>query len=307
MFGKRIFVLTICCLLCSNVGFFSAAAPTAKVTSPANNSVSLTKAVTVSGTSSGSNASWAKTSMNDFNGETMENLWSSGTDISPLAVYDDFNDSSIDYDKWTVTPYGGMSATESGGQLTTGGTSYDYGVWAASVRVVSSRIVATNISADLTSFSGTGTGWYGGTGLVQDLSNFIFFGVIKDPNLASTPKIYVDVMVHGSPNATTYGYPPSGTLTFAIGLSGGTAYMYLNGNLLTTASAPLSNPRMWFIATPKNGGDSFQANWDNAMLNYYGGSISLAKVYDDFNDNSVSTEKWTATSQNGTRMDIQGN
>ena len=299
MLEKKVFVLAMCCLLCSNIGFFSAAAPAVNVTAPANNSVSLTKAVTVSGTSTGSNAYWAETSIDDFNAGTMQAVVPAGTDVSALAVYDDFNSSSVTYQKWSIMGMGGVTASVSGGLLHAGGTGTDSGLWGARVVVLSTQTVAANISADLTSYTGSGTGWSVCTGLFQDLSNYILFGIEKDPAFGSAPQVYLGMVIDGSQSVTTYGDPPSGTMTFAIGLFGTSATMYLNDNPLATMTASFNNPKMWFVSQPRTYGDSVQAGWDSASLNYFGGGLSLTTAYDGFNGNSISTQLWTPSSRGG--------
>ncbi len=306
MSNKRALVLATILILIANVGSLSAAAPTLKVTDPADGSVSLTKQITVTGNAAGSDGSWLHTLPDDFENGTSTEIAMTGNDVSVLRTYDDFNDGSLDAAKWSVTNLNGLSMSESGGQLRASGTSITDIQWQTRAAALSTRIVAQNVSVDLVSVSGSGDVWGATVGLYQDQSNYIIFGIDSDPSFGSNPVYYVSVVSGGSQTTSTYGQVSPGSHNFAMGMAGGSVALYLDGQGVGTKSISLQNPRMWLLATVLDRDDTVDARWDNAKLNYYGGSVALTEVYDDFSDNGISSVKWTATNLNGLAVSETG-
>jgi hypothetical protein len=298
MSSKLVSILFVLSLVGANVLFVAAATPTLNISEPADNSTFTTKDVTVSGTAGGSNHTLLDTTAGDFAQGSKDPMVFSPPYNPDATPYDDFNDNKVSALRWNVTAANGIAASATGGKLRTSGTGTGPGFYSSSVRVQSTATVSHDISAYLDEPSLTGSGGVVAAGLMQDSSNLIIIGSERDPDVGPDVVNFITVVASGAQDITVLGKAQPGTHNLAVVYSGGMADCYIDGRLIGTKAVELSNPYLLIAVSVRDFGDAVDARWDNVVLDS-DAALTLKTDYDDFDDNSLSTAKWTVTPTNG--------
>lgn len=162
MLRQAIAVILLAFAVPMGLGTAEMAVPGIDIIVPADGTVLSDHATQISGTSSDAIETWLQTSQADFDLGSKDGVGS--TPDGSLTInytYDDFGDGELNASRWSVVDYPGMNVTEGGGALHMNGTAltgmmYDY---AYTAEAVSEKGDLTWVSANLTSLTGTGSGY----------------------------------------------------------------------------------------------------------------------------------------------------
>jgi hypothetical protein len=295
---ELISLLTTILMLCGTLIPAGAVSPPA-ITSPADGSVLLTNTVDVTGTSEPTTASWTQTTQADFDSGLKDNITVSpqgdvglNASAGSSRFYDDFNDNSLDSKLWARIDANGLAVSETGSELKLSGTAQSDG-WKM-IGIMSTMSIFENFSADLTAFSGTGTGYSTWIYLYQDSNNRLLLGVDYDVGWAGNQNIlWLAGCISGSTWDTNLGAISGGAHHFQVAYSAGTVYCFLDGSLKATKSMTLKGVTGGLYARARNAADSVDARWDNVTID------PVLRTYDDFNDNAIDANRWDTTASNG--------
>jgi hypothetical protein len=310
--GNRISALFMTCLMLASSGFLAAGSPSVVISSPPAGTVSPTKTVTVSGTSSGSDDAWLDGSLEDFSaGVRQSTVVDTSGPISVDKYYDDFNDNSLDLSRWTKKlESNGATISETGGKLHVSASSTTSTYWACRGDVESTASVAWSVSADLASYSGSGSGYATAIALYQDESNLISVSQTYDPGSwgSSTVRVLWASVEGGAVKENNVKEATAGPHNYRIEYSGGTASVFQDGQIIGSKAISLSDCHLLIDNAARSPGDTLTADWDNVALDYNKtGKLKLDNLYDDFNDNSLDLARWTKTDEaNGATMSEAG-
>jgi len=180
------------------------------------------------------------------------------------ALFDDFNDGSLDAANWTKRAEGGVGVDEQGGAIVFRGAKTGGSYWEPQANI-SAAAGTTSISADLVSFDGYGTGYVTGILLYQDDTTHLVLSAVVDPGDWGTDRPIVqygyrinDVWYH-------CGLGELGSLPLRLGIAyqGGTGYYYVNGKIVMSKVIAMTSTTYRFFGSARWPGDSVDASWDN--------------------------------------------
>jgi hypothetical protein len=278
--------------------------PAITTTYPADGQLLLSNMVNVTGTAEGSDDDWAQTTADDFAAGDASGVIVNDTGKLTLGrtVFDDFNDNSLDANKWTETVGSGLSIKEENQQLRLGGTPVPM-AWTSAV-VRSGGTVVNDVEARLMAFSGSGNSWGTSLGLYQDDQNSIVIGEHYDwtwgyvqlscsYNLGGTP---------GEIPLQNLGNNP-GPHTFRVRYSSGTLYFYMDGGQVYTSNMNLQNPIIQ-IAVSAVDRSRVDAAWDDVTYPTPQGNFN-SSICDTRSTNPVLTDvAWNGTAPTGTKVTV---
>jgi len=304
---------------------FGSGAPSASVNSPADGSISTSRWVNLTGTASGSESQWLQTSTTDFRAGTGEQLSADNNGTVTLnrtrtIVYDDFNDNSLDPDRWNWSYSPDLAIAETGSQLNINGTS---GYCWSETYIESAKNVPTTASADLKSFSGSNyeMTFY----LFEDYWNNAYFGIYSSSyyyngsngsngtngtsgEWYNYSRLYWGYNTWGSQDDHTISFPSNNTINFRISATANSTAFYLNGNLKGTAYTSMQSKSIRIEARCFEYDSWMDARWDNVKAgDYYADSGNLTSSVLDTATNGpvLSSVGWNATVPNGTGVSVQ--
>jgi len=298
-------IFTISCMLIQSGGL-----PTVTITGPPDGSVSLTRTVEITGSASGSDSVWSQTTAADFNSGTRDNVVvdPAGSIILSPGIYDDFNDNSLDTARWTKrTEMYGVIATETGGQLRFSGTKTGGTYWWGRSELISTAYMSDNISADLASFSGGGSGYATAISMRQDDSNFVSLGLDYDPGYfgGNGVNIFLATMVAGFYQDQSLGIATGNSYNYRISHELGTVRCYQDNVLIASKAMSLSNSYVFLYSATRSNGDYVTAVWDNVKGALVTGGEYTSKAYDTLSTDPVlKRASWSADIPSGTGIGL---
>jgi hypothetical protein len=300
--------ILLLCLL--DAGAPAAATPTISIERPADGAVFTRSDVEFNGTTGGSFWNWTQTTKADFDVGTRDKVVTDATGTIRLAgnVTDDFNDGMIDSDRWDIATYmkGGISASESDGVLHVSGTDKNSGVWEGGCSPLTREEVSDDLSADLVSFGGSGSGYDSMLTLFQDGANYVLIGKIHDQGaFGSGVYTYIHCSRGGKQTFFTTGAAPSGSVNYRITYANQTASLYQDDALAATEDIRLENPRLMLMNLVRSQGDSLSSQWDNVRTKYHRNGTFLSSVLDSRADApELRAVRWNAQALYGTSVEF---
>jgi len=254
-------MLAVLCLL-PLAALSGPAAPTLKVTSPPNGAILTNHTVNITGLAGGSDFNWKQGSKTEFGTGTRTGLDYNATGAMFLdrTLIEDFDDNSFDTTKWSRSNAGGITTTEVNKGLRHNGRNTASGYWNGWSRVTSTAAVPNIVSADLTSFGGSGTGYSTMIALYQDDSNWIGIGLAVDTSAygAGTWVVY-SYASGGSLTGATLRKVTAGSHNYMVKCSGGTAYLYEDQFEAAKTTLTLSSPKVRFAGSTRALSDTIDA------------------------------------------------
>ena len=308
MLAKRFSFLAVTMLLVSGVGFFTTAEPAVTITSPANGSEFTTNELNVTGKSLGSDGYWNQSSQADFVNGTGKDLaiGTDGTVCLNYTTYDNFDDNSIDTNKWQTSSLEGVSVSEKNGALHIDGTSQSSSVGGAEGMVFSKAYASTNISADLTGLSGSGNGYITRIGFYQDSGNLAELHIrhMGDPYASTDLSIFW--FDQGSGSIQTFAHLGPGAHTVGVEYIDGTVSAFYDGVDIGSEPVVLSNYVCQIAACAISYGDTVSAVWDNVKIGYALSANYTSAVFDTgCTDPALESVNWTAATPSGTGVNVE--
>ena len=292
---------------CTNPAF--EAAPTVKITSPSNGAILTDHAVNVTGLSGGSDVHWKQGSKAEFETGQRTGLAYNATGAMFLdrVVYEDFDDNSLNTSKWTRSSAGGITTTEENKGLRHSGRNTAGGYWNGWSRVTSTAAAPSIVSADLSSFSGSGTGYLAMVSLYQDDNNWIGIGLAVDSSAygAGTWVVY-SYTTGGSFTGTALHKVTAGSHNYMVKYTGGTAYLYEDQTEMAKKTMTLSSHKVRFACSTRAWWDTIDATWDNVRTVYRTSGAFASSVHDTRSTYPVFWRvDWNATVPTDTELDVE--
>jgi len=226
-------------------------------------------------------------------GDSFDARWDNATIDPILRTYDNFNDNSVDLTKWKKSELGGLTVSETGGELKVSGTCNVGGFWGAQ-GWLDSYSSSEMVFGSITVFGGSGTGYTTGIGLMQDLNNYICFGVCYDPGAFGPGNVYrVDKMTAGVGNTYSLGTAGTGIHSLGVVYGCGNVKLFSDGALLATYTMFLNNASIHLGGNVRANGDTGTFQWENVTIE------RDRSIYDNFDDNSFDASRWTKDEGSG--------
>jgi hypothetical protein len=280
------FKRSLCCvmivIIAFNAGTEFASALDIRITSPANGIYFNETSADVRGTANGSEATWSEGGPVGYDGGRLINVLSdSGRLFLDRPLFDDFGDERMNGTGWEVTTAGSISVSEQNGVLAVKGKNTNSGLWEGKGLAVTYARVSNWISADLVTFSGSGSGYDSMLTLYQDGSNYILIGKCYDAGAFGSPVVcYVHYVINGVTNYRSAGTAASGTANYQVRYDNGTATLYQNNVQIHTQKIQLTSPRCMLMNLVRSSGDTIDATWDNVRCYYHASGSYTSSIYD---------------------------
>ena len=308
MFARRMLASIIIIHSLAIAGSVAIGAPDVTITSPADNSILLANSVNVTGTAAGSDAQWVQTDKADFDAGAMENITSNaGGNVSLNAsIYDDFNDNSLDSNRWTWKNSLGVSVSEQNGMMTFSGKSTTNSYWAAGSEMDTTQSIVSWVSADITSYSGTRSGHNADMMLNQDSNNEAGLAFDYDSATGPNPIMHWTYWSGGVEQQVNLGVMTACPHTARLEYTGGMLSVYLDGSPLHSGAVSLTNTKLRIYSCARISGDTVSVTWDNVKSGFtHNGSLSSA-IYDTLSSDPVLRKVgWNAETPSGTTVSVQ--
>jgi hypothetical protein len=282
--------------------------PTITIDSPADGSVLATRSVNVTGTAAGSDAEWVQTSQADFDAGAKENITSSSDGNVSLngLVYDDFNDNSLDAGRWSWRNVNGIRADELNGMIILSGTSTTSSYWAATSDICATQATAPWASADIRSFSGTGSGYNTAFTLWQNAGTEAGLSFEYDSAVSSNILVKWIVWTGGVLQSANLGVMTACPHNLRLEYFGGNLYAYLDGAMMRSGAVSLVNFKTRIYACARYSGNTVATSWDNVTSGFARSGSFTSAAFDTLSSNPVLKKVgWSADTPSGTGVSVQ--
>ena len=308
MSGRRTLLILAVLFLLPLASVATPGAPTVRITTPFNGSLLSDHTVNVSGMASGSDYQWKQGSKADYDTGKMSGLAynSTGALFLDRTVYDDFDDNSFNTSMWSRLNAGGITTVEENKGLHHKGRNTAGGYWNGWSRVTSTGTVPGIVSADLTSFGGSGGGYLAMLVLYQDDDNWIGCGLDLDIGAyGSSVWVCYSYVSGGSFWGTILHKVTAGSHNYMIKYTGGTAYLYEDQTELGKKTLTLTGLKVRFASNTLSSGDTVDATWDNVRTVYGANGTYTSAVHDSRATYPVLKRvDWNATEPSDTELDV---
>ncbi|MGQ9583589.1 MAG: Ig-like domain-containing protein, partial [Thermoplasmatota archaeon] len=280
--------------------------PSLVIDSPEDGAVLLNSTVNVTGRAEGSTKDWTQTSAEDFAAGEARNLTiePSGELRLQSPVFDDFDDGTLDPLRWREAEAGGIEVVESGGRLFLGGSSDSIGCWTAVAEACTTAQVSSRVSAELWSFTGSGSGYRAGFGLRDASGNEILLELARDFELyGDRIKLVLAYSISGSACETALEDAAAGVHTYTLLSEGGRVYAYRGSTQLGSFAIDLSGPVCVFRSRVYTIGGMVGSEWDNVTCFYSSSGGYASSVFDTGSPSPALTRvSWSEVVPAGTQL-----
>ena len=296
--------------------------PSLEILSPTDDMILTNRTVNMVGWADGSNESWTKQTADEFNNGTLEHMTVGDTGTMALddGPFEDFDDGSWNYDNWSRNDSGGISAVEEDGVLHQSGTSTEDVNWSGVSIVCSNESRGCSVTAELVSFSGSGSGYYSAIQLAASETWHLSFGLFVDKDRWGNKTYLGWRYVYGT-YVDMYWEDEVGPGSHVLRMNyyKGVTYFYDNGTSLgwNNDHSISGNPKVRFMTSTKGLGSTVDARWDNVSSGYVPNGTYLSSVFDTglsqvtfllldaflWNYEGITTDYWLRSSDNADMVD----
>jgi len=310
VFGRRLFIPAIIVVMLLDTCFLIEAGPAITITTPAAGARLTVHEVNVTGTASGWAEKWIQTTQKDFLSGYLSNLTatSSGNLLLDGGLYDDFDDNSWDYSKWTRSDEShGITASENDGAYIASGVAN--GTSGIRCLTISRKSFRDSVSADLLSFDGNGRYYASQIGLWKDEWNFILFGPVYGFNTGALQLVFEaneGDPWHQSVTRAKLGDAGPRSGHFQIKIAPDEFSFFCDGEYAGGHQNYLGSQLYFIINSEANpNGTSINASWDNASGKPVFSGEYISTVHDTGSATpELTVMRWNATLPPGTNLSV---